>query len=144
MICVAIILLAVLYFSGLIPRFLATFTETGGEYGGSTLARQYSARYFSGVAKDQPIFGLGFLSPKRYENFWIYFGPSGTAYLDDLGIRNMFYHYGVLGIGLVALSLGRMGIPGDATAHLPKLSSQGADAGTDGVFWLSVRVPVSF
>lgn len=38
----------------------------------------------------------------------IYFGPSGTAYLDDLGIRNMFYHYGVLGIGLVALSLGRM------------------------------------
>ena len=76
MVCVAIILLAVLYFSG--------------------------------VAKDQPIFGLGFLSPKRYENFWIYFGPSGTAYLDDLGIRNMFYHYGVLGIGLVALSLGRM------------------------------------
>lgn len=108
MICVVILLLAVLYFSGLIPRFLATFTETSGEYGGSTLARQYSARYFSGVAKDQPIFGLGFLSPKRYENFWIYFGPSGTAYLDDLGIRNMFYHYGVLGIGLVALSLGRM------------------------------------
>ena len=60
------------------------------------------------MAKDQPIFGLGFLSPKRYENFLIYFGPSGTAYLDDLGIRNMFYHYGVLGIGLVALSLGRM------------------------------------
>ena len=108
MVCVAIILLAVLYFSGLIPRFLATFTETSGEYGGSTLARQYSSKYFSGVAKDQPIFGLGFLSPKRYENFWIYFGPSGTAYLDDLGIRNMFYHYGVLGIGLVALSLGRM------------------------------------
>ena len=76
MVCVAIILLAVLYFSGL--------------------------------AKNQPIFGLGFLSPKRYENFLIYFGPSGTAYLDDLGIRNMFYHYGVLGIGLVALSLGRM------------------------------------
>ena len=108
MVCVAIILLAVLYFSGLIPRFLATFTESSGEYGGSTLARQYSAQYFSGVAKDQPIFGLGFLSPKRYENYWIYFGPFGTAYLDDLGIRNMFYHYGVLGIGLVVLSLGRM------------------------------------
>ncbi len=108
MVCVAIILLAVLYFSGLIPRFLATFTESSGEYGGSTLARQYSARYFSGVAQDQPIFGLGFLSPKRYENYWIYFGPFGTAYLDDLGIRNMFYHYGALGIGLVVLSLGRM------------------------------------
>ena len=34
MVCVAIILLSVLYFSGLIPRFLATFTETSGEYGG--------------------------------------------------------------------------------------------------------------
>ena len=67
-----------------------------------------SVLYFSGLAKNQPIFGLGFLSPKRYENFLIYFGPSGTAYLDDLGIRNMFYHYGVLGIGLVALSLGRL------------------------------------
>lgn len=108
MVCVAILLLAVLYFSGLIPRFLATFTQASSEYGGSTLARQYSATYFSGVAKDQPIFGLGFLSPKRYENYWIYFGPFGTAYLDDLGIRNMFYHYGVLGIGLVVLSLGRM------------------------------------
>lgn len=108
MVSVAIILLAVLYFSGLIPRFLETFTAANTEYGGSTLARQYSARYFSGIVKEQPIFGLGFLSPKRYENYLLYFGPFHTAYLDDLGIRNMYYHYGVLGIGLVLLALGRV------------------------------------
>ncbi len=108
MFALAAIALAVLYFSGLIPKFLSTFSETTGDYGGSLTARQYSAQYFRQIVKDQPIFGLGFLSPKRYENYWIYFGPSGTAYLDDLGVRNMLYHYGVLGIGLTVLCVGRI------------------------------------
>lgn len=97
---------AILYFSGVFTNFFSSFSIEG-EQGGSTLARSLATEYFQAIVRNQPFFGLGFLIP-RDEYYNIFFGPFGRFFLDDLGIRNMYYHFGFLGIVLVALSFGRM------------------------------------
>lgn len=103
--CLLIIFVALLA-SGAITQFMSTFS-TEGDIGGSTVSRQNTLKYFNQVVKEQPFFGLGLLIPKG-TNYYIFFGPNGSAYLDDVGIINMFYHYGILGLILVVMVFGRM------------------------------------
>lgn len=106
-IAVMLLLAAAFYFSGLFAQFMETFSPENEELGGSAIARDLSNEYFKNIANENKLFGMGFLSVSG-SNYYIFFGPMGTFYLDDLGIRNMYYHYGILGIILVAASLGRM------------------------------------
>lgn len=92
--------------SGALTQFWNTFS-TEGENANSTISRQNTINYFNQIVKEQPIFGLGLLIPKG-ENIYIFFGPNRSAYLDDIGIINLYYHYGIFGIIIVAMVFGRM------------------------------------
>lgn len=102
------IAVAVLAATGVIGAFLETFSESNEEFGASTLGRSYSMSYFSEVANSQPVFGLSFLVPDTPLRTNLFFSSTGTAYLDDLGIVNMYFRYGILGIILTVLIFGRM------------------------------------
>lgn len=95
-----------LIFSGALTQFLDSFS-TEGENADSTIGRQNTINYFNQIVKEQPVFGLGLLIPKG-ENIYIYFGPNRSAFLDDIGIINMYYHFGIFGIIIVAMVFGRM------------------------------------
>lgn len=92
--------------SGVITSFIQTFSTTS-DMGLSTIARQNTIKYFISVFKENPIFGLGLIIPKE-ENYYIFFGPNGSAFLDDIGIINMVFHYGILGGIIVLLIFGRL------------------------------------
>ncbi len=102
------VLAAVLLSSNIFDNFVSSFSETDEELGASALARDLAGEYFKQFPKKNPYLAMGFLSadtPLRYATF---FGPDGTYCLDDLGIKNMYLHYGISGIILAVLLLGRM------------------------------------
>lgn len=94
--------------TGAIDTFISSFSEDSAELGSSTVARRLAREYFNDVVKRNPILGLGFVCPDTPALKRILFGPDGIYSLDDLGIINMFYTYGILGIILAVLVLGRM------------------------------------
>ena len=99
---------ALLAATGILSAFLETFSETNEEFGTSTLGRSYSMSYFSEIANNNPLFGISFLVPNTPLRTDLFFSSSGTAYLDDLGIVNMYFRYGIPGIILTVLIFGRM------------------------------------
>jgi len=101
-------LAAVLLSSNMFDNFVSTFSETDEELGSSTLARNLAGEYFKQFPKKNPYLAMGFLSPDTAIRNAVFFGPDGTYCLDDLGIKNMYLHYGISGIILAALILGRM------------------------------------
>lgn len=107
-ISVAVIVIVSLYFSGVLNDFIASFSESDEELGSSTTARNDAVLYFKTITAKNPIFGMGFLAPNTPSRELIMFGPNLSASLDDIGVRNMYYHYGVLGIILAVMVLGRM------------------------------------
>lgn len=88
--------------------FVSSFSESDAELGESALTRRLANEYFQQFPKDNSILGLGFLNPDTPLRVMIFTGPEGRYYLDDLGIRNMYYHYGISGIILAVLVLARM------------------------------------
>lgn len=93
-----IILFGILYYTGAISGFLETFSESNEETGRSTLARQYARDYYSQYTKDNPVFSMGFVCPTNDYFTKIFRGPDLTCSFDDLGIINMWYHYGIIGV----------------------------------------------
>jgi len=94
--------------SGSIDAFISSFSEDSAELGASTIARRLAREYFTDIAQNNPILGLGFVCPDTPYLAKIYWGADGIYSLDDLGIINMFFNYGILGIILAVLILGRM------------------------------------
>lgn len=102
------LIFAFLWASGSIDIFLNTFTEGNEEYGNSTTARQVAIDYFSLYTKDNPVFSMGFVCPTNDYFHAIFFGPDGNCCFDDLGIINMWYHFGILGVIIVAVLFVRL------------------------------------
>lgn len=98
----------VLLTSNIFENFVATFSETDAELGVSTIARNNSNEYFKQFPKQNLFLGMGFLSVDTPIREALFSGAEGVFHLDDLGIKNMYYHYGITGIILAVLVLGRM------------------------------------
>lgn len=92
----------------LFNNFVSSFSETDSELSASTLAREYADIYFQQFPKNNAFLGMGFLSTDTPTRHLLFFGPDGSYCLDDLGIKNMYYHYGILGIILAVLVLARL------------------------------------
>lgn len=98
----------VLLSSNLFENFVSTFSETDTELGVSTIARNNANDYFKQFPQQNPFLGMGFLAVDTPIREALFSGAEGVFHLDDLGIRNMYYHYGITGIILAVLVLGRM------------------------------------
>ncbi len=102
------IVLFLLAATGTISSFLATFSESDEELGSSTVARSYAISYFSQIANKKPLLGLSFLVPNTPIRYDLFFSSNGNAHLDDIGIINMYFHYGISGVILAVLVFGRI------------------------------------
>ena len=100
----AIILLTSNVFEG----FVASFSESDDELYVSTIARNNSNDYFKQFPQQNQLLGMGFLAVDTPIREALFSGAEGAFHLDDLGIKNMYYHYGITGIILAVLVLGRM------------------------------------
>lgn len=96
---VMVLTLAIIFVaSGAFSVIISSFSETNEETGNSTLARQLAREYFTTYTDKNPLFSMGFVCPSSEYFSKIFFGPNGTCCFDDLGIMNMWYHYGIIGI----------------------------------------------
>lgn len=98
----------VLLSSNIFESFVASFSETDAELGVSTIARNNSNDYFKQFPQQNQLLGMGFLAVDTPIREALFSGAEGAFHLDDLGIKNMYYHYGITGIILAVLVLGRM------------------------------------
>lgn len=99
-----ITIFVILYFSGVFTELSTLFSEDNQETGDSTIARRSAIEYFSLYTKDNPLFSMGFVCPTTAYFTRIFSGPLGNCHFDDLGIMNMWYHYGIAGV-ILALVL---------------------------------------
>lgn len=99
---------AILLSSNMFDNFVSTFSETDAELGVSTIARNNSNEYFKQFPQQNQLLGMGFLATDTPIREVLFSGADGSFHLDDLGIKNMYYHYGITGIILAVLVLGRM------------------------------------
>lgn len=95
---VLVMITVVLIQTGVINNFLKTFSESDDELGSSTVARQMALDYFKQWTDANPIFSMGFVNPTNLYYYRIFFGPDGVCCFDDIGIINMWYHFGALGV----------------------------------------------
>lgn len=96
-----ILLLAVLFFvltkQGTISNFMNSFGDGSDEYQ-STIARMGAFEYFWGQFVEKPLFGIGVIACKGYEN--IRTGPLGIYYFADVGIIGILAQLGVFTFGV--------------------------------------------
>lgn len=98
----------ILLSSNAFENFVASFSETDDELFVSTIARNNSDEYFKQFPRQNQLLGMGFLAVDTPIREQLFSGSEGVFHLDDLGIKNMYYHYGITGIILAVLVLGRM------------------------------------
>lgn len=89
--------------SGVLGNFIGSFSQTNTETGGSTYARQFAVEYYSTYTHKNPIFSMGFVCPTNDYFKAIFNGPNSICSFDDLGIRGMWYHFGILGVILAVV-----------------------------------------
>lgn len=102
------VIIGILYYTGAISSFLDSFSDANDETGRSTLARQIAIDYYSQYPKNNPVFGMGFVCPTNDYFTAIFRGPDFTCSFDDLGIVNMWYHYGIIGVVVTAITFIRI------------------------------------
>lgn len=102
------VVVGILYYTGIITSFLDSFSDFGDETGRSTLARQIAIDYYSQYPKSNPVFAMGFVCPTNDYFTAIFRGPDFTCSFDDLGIINMWYHYGIIGVIITAVTFIRI------------------------------------
>lgn len=105
---ILIVVAFILVESGVIDAFLETFSEDNEELGSSTVARQSAIEYFKQWSDANPIFSMGFVNPTNLYYYAIFFGPDGVCCFDDIGIINMWYHFGIFGVIVVAVMFIRL------------------------------------
>lgn len=63
----------------------------------SSIARVNAIAYFTGYFLDHPLFGMGWVRPVGDYLVSIAYGPTRTAFLDDLGFLGQVFRLGILG-----------------------------------------------
>lgn len=99
--------------SGIIPRFLNSFSSTG-DYAGSSIARMGAYKYYFECFLKNPIFANGFVGDENYYD--IVHGASGIYYqtvyvryfYDDVGIVGQLALLGVFLVGIYIWPLCRL------------------------------------
>lgn len=104
----AAICIGALLFTGIMQNFFNTFQESNIDTGNSTIARQFAREYFSLYTKDNPVFSMGFVCPTNDYYALIFSGPNFVCHYDDLGIANMWYHYGISGVIIATVLMIRL------------------------------------
>lgn len=99
---ILIVAAVILVESGVVDAFLETFSEDNEELGSSTVARQEAIEYFKQWSNANPIFSMAFVNPTNSYYYAIFFGPDGVCCFDDIGIINMWYHFGIFGVIVAA------------------------------------------
>lgn len=107
-IALILIVFIILLSTNTLTAFFETFSEDSEDYGGSTLARRLAREYMIQFPQNNPFLGMGFLCPDTPRLALIMYGPEGIFSMDDLGILNMFYNYGLSGIVLTVLIFARL------------------------------------
>ena len=92
------IVFIILIVTGQVSNILEYFQSRDETFDQSTIARQKSLQYFRGIAAANPILSMGFVSPTNDYFASIYFGPKLNCFYDDLGISNIYLHYGLFGV----------------------------------------------
>ncbi|MCR5207721.1 MAG: hypothetical protein K6C14_04500 [Eubacterium sp.] len=65
--------------------------------GDSAEARISSINYFKSYAVKNPFFSMGYVSPTNEHFRAIFSGKSNSFFFDDIGIMNIYLHYGIVG-----------------------------------------------
>ena len=92
-----LIVLFVLVASGKINAVVAYFQARDTNLNDSAEARMNSIKYFYGFAKNNPLFSMGYVAPTNSYFMSIFSGPKYSFFFDDVGIINVFLHYGIIG-----------------------------------------------
>ena len=95
----------ILFGSGIVTKFLNSFSSTG-EFGGSSIARLGAYKYYWKCFLENPIFANGFVGDENYYD--IVHGASGIYYqtvyvrffYDDVGIVGQLALLGIFIIGI--------------------------------------------
>lgn len=95
-----------LAYSNILGDFMATFSQTSGEYSGSTIAREYSWTYFMSVVAKNPLFGFGVPFDANY--FRVAHGSLGVAQTSDVGFLGLLANMGIMAIGFYIYPILRM------------------------------------
>lgn len=89
----AIVLIA----TGRLSLILAYIQRMDENLSDSTEARINSINYFKSLANANPFFSMGYVSPTNEYFASIYAGKSHSYFFDDVGIINIYLHYGLVG-----------------------------------------------
>lgn len=95
-----------LAYSNILGDFMATFSQTSGEYSGSTIAREYSWTYFMSVVAKNPLCGFGLPFDANY--FRVAHGSLGVAQTSDVGFLGLLANMGIMAIGFYVYPILRM------------------------------------
>lgn len=96
---VLIIFAGVFFGLGLHHEIINSFSAdpTVNDAANSSIARLNSIAYFSGFFLENPLFGMGWVRPAGDYLTSIAYGPTHTAYFDDLGFLGQVFRLGILG-----------------------------------------------
>ena len=107
-IVISIIVLVYCINNRIFSSFFSTLFQNSNSDMYTTGYRINSMTYFFDFWKNSPIFGMGFILPNRADLVNILYGPTGICYYDDIGVLGFLFHFGVGGIIIISITLGRM------------------------------------
>lgn len=90
---VFVLLIFIIYSTGLLNSFLGSFFDESSIYGDTTTVRLSGIKYYFDIFKNNPLFGFGFASVADYNS--LINGPYGSYFLNDVGIVGQMARLGV-------------------------------------------------
>jgi hypothetical protein len=105
-----LIFFTVVFFGlGLHHEIINSFSTdpTVNDAANSSIARLNSIAYFNGFFLERPLLGMGWVRPVGDYLTSIAYGPTHTAYLDDLGFLGQVFRMGILGAMFYVLLIAR-------------------------------------
>lgn len=96
---ILIVFLGVFFGLGLHHEVINSFSidPSVNDSAASSIARLNSIAYFTGFFWEHPLLGMGWVRPVGDYLTSIAYGPTHTAYLDDLGFLGQVFRMGILG-----------------------------------------------
>lgn len=81
------------------PQIVINYMNSSETEEWSAITRSNEINYFLGQAKDNPIFGVGFIHPiEGTEEYYILRGEFGKFYANDVGIVGLMQTFGITGL----------------------------------------------
>ncbi len=106
---IIIVFTGIFFGLGLHHEIINSFSidPTVNDAAASSIARLNSIAYFTGFFLERPLLGMGWVRPVGDYLTSIAYGPTHTAYLDDLGFLGQVFRMGILGAMFYVLLIAR-------------------------------------